>query len=510
MAGATAPRWPVLAVIAATIVLLAVSVLTRPINHDESQYVAATALMRHGLPYRDFAYLQTPLQPLVLSPLAFVSAGWLLAASRVANALFAFAALAALLLAVRGQAPRWAALTAAAALICTDLFLFAGALARNDALPMACLAAAVALLVKAIEAPAGWKYLIGGLCLGLATSAKISFAFPAAGAGLFLLIQARRIGWRPFLLAAGGGLAGLLPVLVLWPLAPDAFQFGVIDYSLRAPQQWWASIGRADYLEPSSKLLRLAGYAVLGSIFVALTVVVADRRKNPVSLLLDMMIVAGLISAYLPDPAFRQYLVPLVPPLFARFALALGRLEGMERRVALAATAIAGFVGLAPTADNIAESLVQGPELVAAVEQGIAVASLVGDGTVATLAGERAAGFDVALHPAFVTGPFLFRTHGSLSADAARLGRSITWQRLAPLDLARPEAVLVGGEHHARPPFHPRGLDFHLVKWAQARGYRPHRLPGKGFTLWLEPKAATKLVGKVLQLPKTLGARKAR
>ena len=42
----------------------------RPIDHDEGQYVGAVAMMRFGLPYRDFAYLQTPLQPLLFAPLA--------------------------------------------------------------------------------------------------------------------------------------------------------------------------------------------------------------------------------------------------------------------------------------------------------------------------------------------------------------------------------------------------------------------------------------------------------
>ena len=41
--------------------LIAYSILFRNLSHDESQYVAAIALMRTGWPYLDFAYLQTPL-----------------------------------------------------------------------------------------------------------------------------------------------------------------------------------------------------------------------------------------------------------------------------------------------------------------------------------------------------------------------------------------------------------------------------------------------------------------
>ena len=53
--------------------------LIRPLKHDESQYVAAAVLTAHGqMLYCDFAYLQTPLQPFLFAPLA-----WLFGAGRV-------------------------------------------------------------------------------------------------------------------------------------------------------------------------------------------------------------------------------------------------------------------------------------------------------------------------------------------------------------------------------------------------------------------------------------------
>lgn len=124
------------ALLLAAALLIALSVAVRPINHDESQYVAAIALMRSGWPYVDFAYLQTPLQPLLLSPLAAIPAGWLLVATRTANGLFAMASLALILAAVRRRVGTPNALIALAALGCTDAFLLGGSAARNDALPM--------------------------------------------------------------------------------------------------------------------------------------------------------------------------------------------------------------------------------------------------------------------------------------------------------------------------------------------------------------------------------------
>ena len=212
---------PLVAILVSAALLLGTSLLTHPINHDEGQYVGAIALMRSGLPYRDFAYLQTPLQPLLLAPLSLLHAGWLLVGARVANALFGWLSLALLLFGLRGHTPPWVAIAAVVALACTDVFLFGCSVARNDALPMMLLSGAVALLLQP-GAPGKRSYLAAGLLLGLAASAKISFALPAAGAGLFLLVQGRKAGWQPILLFPAGGVAGLLPTAAtLGSFAPD-------------------------------------------------------------------------------------------------------------------------------------------------------------------------------------------------------------------------------------------------------------------------------------------------
>ncbi|HEX8842850.1 MAG TPA: hypothetical protein VF757_11195, partial [Sphingomicrobium sp.] len=119
----------------AAALLIAFSIIVRAINHDEGQYVAAIAMMRGGWPYLDFSYLQTPLQPLLLSPLSLLPAGWLLVAARCANGLFALATLALVYRAVRDRLEPGSAIVAVAAFACTEAFLLASSLARNDALP---------------------------------------------------------------------------------------------------------------------------------------------------------------------------------------------------------------------------------------------------------------------------------------------------------------------------------------------------------------------------------------
>ena len=493
MSGGAAPSagerigwdWRLAAVLGSTALLLGISLVSRPINHDEGQYVGAIALMQSGLPYRDFAYLQTPLQPLLLAPLAFLSAGWLLVGARVANVLFGWLSLALLLFGLRDRTPPWAAMATVVALACTDVFLFGCSVARNDALPMLLLSAAVAVFLRPRRL-GGWSYPTAGLLLGLATSAKISFALPAAGAGVFLLAQWRKTGWRPILSFAAGGIAGLLPTAVLAMLAPEQFYFAVFTYSLEAPQQWWASVGHGELLTPAGKLHDLLKYSWNGSILAGIVAGVVDRRRAPELLLLDCMIVGGLIAAYLPDPAFRQYLVPVLPPLFARLAITLGHLGPRSRRATLLCLGALSIAGLSPTFADIRQTGRKGSELGRAVAIGRVVAGVSHRGSVATLAPELVAGSNVQLDRRFVTGPFLFRTDRALAGDALRLGYSPNWRRVELLRNDAPSALVLGTEAEARPPMHPRGLDWYLEQWARGRHYREHKLEG-GISLFLAP-----------------------
>src|SRR3954451_14319981 len=73
---------------AALALWLAAIVFLRRVSIDESQYVASAVLTAKGLlPYRDYAYLQTPLQPFAFAPLQWLFGGHVLIAMRVTNAL---------------------------------------------------------------------------------------------------------------------------------------------------------------------------------------------------------------------------------------------------------------------------------------------------------------------------------------------------------------------------------------------------------------------------------------
>jgi 4-amino-4-deoxy-L-arabinose transferase-like glycosyltransferase len=474
-------RW----LFAAAALLIAFSIFVRGLNHDEGQYVGAIALMRGGWPYIDFAYLQTPLQPLLLAPLSLIPAGWLLLAARIANGLFGLATIALLAIELRNRVQSASVLIALGALACTEPFLWGASLGRNDALPMLLLTGAVVSLLRSLreEKPA-LQLAFGGLLLGLATSAKISAAVPAAGAVLYILLRARQLGPKPLMAFAVGAFAGLLPCFVFAAIAPDRFRFDVFTYSLQAPAQWWASVGRADMLQPPHRLIRLLRFSAEGVILVGLAAAVLDRRRSEDRLLLDLMILGGAIGSYMPEPAYAQYLIPLLPPLVPRFALALDGIRGRSRRALLFLTIVSCGFGLYYTARLGFRAWRHGSELIASIGQGHEAARLARGRSIVTLSPEVVAGSDASLDRRFVTGPFLYRTFGALGADALAYGFSPSWERIdAALDAQPPGAILVGREHQPH-PLHPQGLDGRLVKWSMTHGYRPVRLHS-GFTLFI-------------------------
>lgn len=468
--------------------LIGLSILVHRVNHDESQYVAAIALMRTGWPYLDFAYLQTPLQLLLYWPLTFVRAGWLMVAVRLVNGATAIITVAILGAALSGKVSPPSRLIALAALICSEAFLLAGTLARNDALPMALLAGAILALFEALRKDQGTAWFASAGCLlGLAASAKINAAIPAGGAVLFVLLRRRTIKSRSVTAFLGAGLIGLAPCAIFAILAPDQFRFDVFTYSLEAPIQWWTSVGKANWLSWRG-IPMLISLASRGIVLVGLAATAADRRGRDETDLLDFMIAGGIIAAYLTQPPFPQYLVPLLPPLTIRFAMALDQFRGhTAHRLVLAATLISCMLGLSGTIHDLFRIRKHGLELVRAVEIGRKVAIISNSRLITTLSPELIAGADTRVDLRFVAGPFLFRTSGSLAEQALRYGYSPTWQHLdIALDNRPPDLVLVGGEERPQPPLHPHGLDAPLRAWAQSRDYRPVFLGG-GFTLFVHP-----------------------
>jgi 4-amino-4-deoxy-L-arabinose transferase-like glycosyltransferase len=463
--------------------------LVRPLSVDESQYVASTALAANGLlPYRDFAYLQTPLQPLVFAPLQWLFGGHLLLAMRLANALLGLVTILLVYATARrvGASER-AALAAAAMLVACESFAWCAGVARNDMLPAALMALGLWLIVR----DGRWTLFGAGAAFGLAASAKISYAVPAAAVFLEGVWTPDAADRRRFLWFAGGVALGLVPTAVVAALAPRAFLTEAIVFPATAPAQYYTGIGKAWRLGLArfGQLLIAAaiGPALIASAEVARRCWNEPRRwlGEPTRRTMLAAALGGLVSACLNKPFQIFYLLPALPPLFALTALTFS--EGAARpRWLLGAWALFVGAGVVPVAGWFVGAAVDGmPPTVDAERKSQALGDALRaqhvQGPVATLATQYVPDAGYAVDPRFAAGPFLYRTSGFVSPEQAREWRIATRDQATLLAEQPPGAIVTGVYPDAQ-----LDLEAQLAAQAKALGYR-EAAEVDGFTIW-EPR----------------------
>jgi 4-amino-4-deoxy-L-arabinose transferase-like glycosyltransferase len=449
----------------------------RKLSIDESQYVASAVLTAGGLlPYRDYAYLQTPLQPFAFAPLQWLLPGHVLVAMRFANALLG----AGTLLAVFGAARRMgaserSALAAAAMLAICEPFTWSAGVARNDMLPALLMMIGLFALAKG---ETSLRMFGAGVALGLAAGVKISYAVSAAtvfAASGWTRDSAAR---RNALWFAAGVAVGLLPSLALILLAPRAFLAEAIVFPALGPEQYYTEIGKAWRLGPN-RFLRLLTAAAIGPALIASIEIARRSWAEPHRWLGDrrrrMVLAAalgGLVSAALNRPFQIFYLLPALPPLFVLAALLFDEAERRPAWVkgAWGLSVAAGFVpvaawivhaasaGVAPAADAQRRADALGAELRA---QHIA-------GPIATLAGQYVPDAKAEIDRRFAAGPFLYRTRGFVSAGEAREWQVVTRDQSGPLSDRPPAAIVTGVYPDVQP-----AQEMELADQARALGYRP-------------------------------------
>ena len=447
--------------------------LLRPVDHDESQYVAAAALTAHGLiPYRDFAYLQTPLQPYLFAPIAALTGTWTWPALRITNALLGTATIAAVHRAARiGGASTRAAAIAAALFATCDILLFSIGTARNDALPAACLALALPAIVRTARDQAGRRdAIVIGALLAAAATAKISYALPALTYGIWTLFRADRRPWWTLL----GTLPFVALTTALFLQAPESFLFGVIGFPGQAPTEWYQT--RPWKLSNAAKIIDILKFLALGPPLLA---IVATRgKRHRWHLILDLLILAGLVAALAPVPTWRQYLLPMLPALFVRLALVWHAYPpGKAMRIVAVVFACAG---LAPTVEAVASG---GIPMLDAMRDAAAVRETLDRervaGPVATLSPQFLPG--PAIDPRFATGPFYFRSTALLDARHEYALHLVSQARTHLLGY--PSAILTGGEGVWSSG--DDRIDAVLAAYARHHGYRAVPVPGTRFTLYV-------------------------
>ncbi|MCJ7422084.1 hypothetical protein [Sphingomicrobium astaxanthinifaciens] len=484
--------------------------LASPIDHDETQYLAAAELFAAGLaPFRDFLYLQTPYQIYVLAPLLALEPHALLVA-RLASGLAGAGVIGLLFAALReARVPVREAMLAAGALWFCHAFLFGVTLVRNDALPALLLAAALFLAMSALRPgrPARrYKWLLVGLALGAATGTKLSYAvmagalvaFPAVAWTLGAM-RARR-ALATLLITGSGVVLALVPLLWIRAGAPAAFDYGNFAYHAEAPFLWYEANGRGHRLTWGMKLVDALLTLARGPALVALLLYAiarirllrARRLQPPALILTDLCVLAGLVATLAPTPIHRQYAIPLLPPLF----LGLGLLWVRQRDLVPAgrwvrgALALSLLVGLVQPLYNLGGALADRPTPLVVAEEGRLLAELVRaeglEGSVATLSPETVVGSGLALDPAFATGPFAYRTGDMIAAsERDALGLLSPSTVTAYLEATAPAAIVTGYEaSHTRDRV---GLEAPIEAFARAHGYRRVDSPVGGAVFWLRP-----------------------
>ena len=489
-----------------------------PVSHDEDQYVAAAALAGRGLrPFADFIYLQTPLQLALTGPVAAATPGWGFIALRLANAALGLAALAFVFAAQRcwGVDRRTALWMSVLMATCVP-FAFGAGVARNDALPATLLAVALWLTAGKGGLPP-LRLALAALALGLAASAKISFALPLAAGGLWLLWRAAKGGsWHRVLAWSLGGATGMLPCVMVYVAAPDAFRYGVFDFAREAGFDWYRLNGLEQRLTLTGKLgdgvwalAQGPALAALVLLAFATRVVPAQAgtqavpaseledaqgsrlRGNETRGLVRALLIGGLIGAFLPTPTYKQYFIAALPPLFVALGMAAHGLRRPGRWLlngfALLATAGLVIAGVrdwrrdgAPAALAVTAS---------AHDIGRRMRAAGAIGPIATVSAARALDSGVALDSRFAAGASGFR-----SADLRTPAELARWHIASPATLAAvfaaepPGAILTGYEGPSAVNIR-RFPDAPLDAWATAHGWQAQPLADGRGVLWLPPRS---------------------
>ena len=323
---------PFLLAAIAVATLLVALVFATPLNHDEDQYQAASVLAASARLYADFLYVQTPLFPELTAPLTRLTPGWSFLALRLVSAVCGLAALGGVWAAQRRLGVgRRTAIACALLMAACYTFQYCSSVVRNDAMPMVLLAWAIAAAAGALRDDARRPRLDWGLCgllLGLAVSAKVSFAPLLAAAAPFAVGRGRARGTIGFGIGAA---AGLFPIVAAWAGSPEAVRFALIGFWADGPRRWYVANGLTSSLGPASKLAHGLEDLALGPALAALAVVAFSRLRrhrapSEPSLapgFLDLMVLAGLVAAFAPAPTYKQYFAPLLAPLFVRLGLSL-------------------------------------------------------------------------------------------------------------------------------------------------------------------------------------------
>ncbi len=218
------------------VVLGALNLAWGDLNQDEGWYLYAARQVHDGrLPYLDFAFTQGPVLPFVYSCADGWVRRWGVAGGRLFTFLLGFAgSLGAAWIAARTAPDRKRAYAALLAftLIAGNVYQsYFTTVVKTYSLGAVLLVSGLLALSFARSRGGIGAVFLSGFFLALAAGTRLSAGAALPVAGLYLLIERRRLGDSRWLAFGVGGLLGLVAVSAPFlAVARDGFLFGVFEY----------------------------------------------------------------------------------------------------------------------------------------------------------------------------------------------------------------------------------------------------------------------------------------
>lgn len=322
------------------------------LNQDEGWYLYAARLVREGqIPFRDFAFTQGPMMPLVYALAQPLVDAWGVGGGRAFTALLGLAAALMSVALAHHLAPvglKQAAALFAWALIALNVYhSYFTTVIKTYSLCALLLAAGFFMVARARERRSRILFFGAGVILAAAASTRITMGLALATVGICLLIHRREMIPNAWIAFGTGGLAGLATFLgAFYLLAPEAFRFFLIDYHAyrEAGSALTFKLGLVSRLTQAYFVPLALGVGLLVLRWMGLSRGAGPRDCLVVTLWWTVAGIA-LVQAAAPFP-YDDYQVPLYPLFAALLSTALFRLPAMaQARPAAVAMWLAVLVG---------------------------------------------------------------------------------------------------------------------------------------------------------------------
>ena len=294
-----------------------------------------------------------------------------------------------------------------------------------------------------------------------------------------------------------------MPTALAWLGAPGPFLWDVFTYAQTGAAYWYRLIGQGERLSLPNRTLEGAFHLAVGpALAVLIGIVLASFARvrgrgatSPSVRWLQVMALAGLAAAFAPSPMQRQYLTPMLPPLFILWGVMdpPGRLGPIAKRTVLALLAIGVAVGVGRLGYVLGDAglgLLHGrpPPALALTHDahwiGAQMKRARRVGLIVTPSPHAVADSGQAIDPRFASGAFPYRSGDLLNdAEQSRLHLASPRTLGRVLDSAPPAAIVTGFEEPAGRM--ARNVDDDFRAYARARGYRRLVGPDGRAELWL-------------------------